>query len=214
MTGFWGGTANFCVWEAFGEIIRLLLSSYALESLTVTSPSFTRRSRTVQYVCLSIWDQPHTVIISRHFIKDVSFDSVTAFKNCLRVEALWVEQESGWVWNNTLLLGITGCENAPSVRRERKKTCCFLTLSYCCFNCDFQYVMIVCEGKWRSSVQEQSCTVNSVLTDPLCRLCWCLRERHMVLYTLVSNVPCYVFLGGIVPQLQMWNLNLTFLLLH
>lgn len=45
---------------------------------------------------------------------------------------------------NTLLLGIFGCENAPL---SGDKTCCFLTLSYFCFNCDFQHVMIVCDGK-------------------------------------------------------------------
>lgn len=68
---------------------------------------------------------------------------------------LWVQQERGWVWNNTLLWGDVWVWKRSSVRRGKKKTCCFLSLSYCCFNCDFQYVMIVCEGKWRTSLQEQ-----------------------------------------------------------
>lgn len=45
-----------------------------------------------------------------------------------------------------LSLGCEGVKTLISQERE-KKTCCFLSLSYCCFNCDFQYVMIVCEGK-------------------------------------------------------------------
>lgn len=147
----------------------------------------------------------------------MSFDCVTAFKSCLGAETLSALSSAGERLSlEQHFLGYLGVKIAP-LSGEEKKTCCFLTLSYCCFNCDFQYVMIVCEGKWRTSQQAQPCTVNTVTTDSLQVVLVFAWAWHMVLYTLVSNVPCAVFFflrggggGGVVPQLQMWNFNLTF----
>lgn len=62
-------------------------------------------------VCLSILNQPHTVFLSRHFIKDVSFQSVLKHLEFSRREAA-----------TTLLLFGDACENAPLSEGEIK-TC-------------------------------------------------------------------------------------------
>lgn len=107
-----------------------------LETLTVTYHSFTWRSRT----CQSVSVQP-----AIHFSPGIYMCHLSLLLHSEAASEFFSrrEAESG----TTLYFLGWG--------RKKKKTCCFLTLSYCCFKCDFQYVMIVCEGKWRTSVQEQ-----------------------------------------------------------
>lgn len=116
------------------------------------------------------------------------------FKNCLRVETLlsWAGERLSLEQHFTFG-GYLGVKILYQERGGKKN----MLFSYFChivvFNCDFQYVMIVCEGKWRSSVQEQSCYDWSARKAALMFVWAC----HMVLITLVSNVPCAVFLGGL-----------------
>lgn len=81
----------------------------------------------------------------------MSFKSVTSFRSCLRVETLFLSAVSSAGERLSLEQHFTlgGCVGVKTLisQERKKKTCCFLSLSYCCFNCDFQYVMIVCEGK-------------------------------------------------------------------
>lgn len=100
MTGFWGGSANFCVWEVGGfwrnGTTDSLIDRYVSESLTVTYRSFTWRSRTFQYVFQSVSVRPAICCVPlRAFTKDASFDCVTAFKSCLRAETLSASSSAG-----------------------------------------------------------------------------------------------------------------------
>lgn len=166
-------------------MVRLLL-------LSLLTDSFTWRSRTFQFVCYCISLQA--------CLNDASRESHD-IQMLPRSFTLSRAGEGQRLEQHLLLFWSWGCGSTP-VRRGKL---CFLTLSYCCFNCDFKYMMIV----WR---QMKDCCAGTVMhslhSDWFPLQVVLMFACHLVLFTLVSNVPC--LFGGMVPLLQMWNFNLTF----
>lgn len=162
-------------------------------------------------------DQPYAVFLSRHLQRMCHLIVLLHLKAASELKhfQLWVQPERGWVWNNTfwdiwvwkLLL----------YQERKKKHAVFLLCHIVVLTVIFN-MWWLCAKENEGLVSRRSRAQLTLLRLIHCRLCWCLRERDIWFCTHwfpMCHVLFFFFLrggggGGVVPQLQMWNFNLTF----